>query len=513
MKVFADRILYNANILPITQPEGVDSIAIRNGEILRVGLYSELRDLICSCTKFIDMKEKTIIPGFIDAHSHLIKKGMYLGWLDLSSVESLGELKKRVGEEKRKVQTGDWILGYDWDESKWGGNYPTRSDLEEVTSDCPLFLRRIDGHMAILNSKGIEELNLSSNLPHFNAKEGIVKESTVGKVEGQLREQTESVAGGVEKAVKLAKQHGTISFHDTVDKKLIKGLQRGFKKGYLDINAYLLVWYDLLDHLKELGLLQGFGERIEIGAMKVMIDGSIGARTAAMRTPYKDDPENKGKLLVDRSELSSLFSKANNAGLQIAAHAIGDRALDLTFDVFNEIAINEELRHRIEHFEMAREEHINNAARMGIIASMQPNFVAQWQGKGGLYDKRLGNDRRRMINPLKEMLRNDITLAFGSDCMPFDPIYGISGAVNHPNEENRLSIIEAIKSYTFGGAFASHQENRRGRIKKGRRADLTVLSEDPRKIEENKLQEIQIIATFIDGALKYNTDFRLRGEA
>jgi len=237
------------------------------------------------------------------------------------------------------------------------------------------------------------------------------------------------------------------------------------------------------------------------------IDGSIGARTAVFFEPYADDPSTSGIFTTQPKDLRQRVLTSHRLGMQVAIHAIGDRGIEEALNAI-EAALDEEPRndhrHRIEHCEVLTENQILRIKRLGVVASMQPNFAGEWGQPGGMYEQRLGPERLRRSNPYRRMLDEGIKVAFGSDCgycppWPFNPIYGLWSAVNHPIEESRITLEKAIKCYTLDAAYASFEEDLKGSIEPGKLADITLLSEDLTSMPPEKIGEARVDLTMVDG--------------
>ncbi|HYS70999.1 MAG TPA: amidohydrolase family protein, partial [Thermoplasmata archaeon] len=245
--------------------------------------------------------------------------------------------------------------------------------------------------------------------------------------------------------------------------------------------------------------------------IKVFADGSFGARTAALFDPYDDEPRGTGRLVHSPKELAAVLARAHGAGFQLAVHAIGDRAIDVVVEAYARVLDGEpreDHRHRIEHVELPSPEALDRMKELGLVASMQPNFVARWSGAGGLYERRLGRDRLERNNPFREVLARRIPLVFGSDGMPYGPLYGTIGAVGAPFGAQRIPALEALRCYTASGAFASFEEGTKGALAAGRLADFVVLSGDPRRGQA--LRGLAVEATVVAGRRVYRRPRRPR---
>ncbi|HLG30636.1 MAG TPA: amidohydrolase family protein, partial [Candidatus Brocadiales bacterium] len=241
---------------------------------------------------------------------------------------------------------------------------------------------------------------------------------------------------------------------------------------------------------------------LKIGSVKIFADGSLGARTAALMEPYADDEGNTGTLLWSQQELDDIVMSIHSTGHQVAIHAVGDRAIASALDAIEKaIKANPspDHRHRIEHCELVDNKLISRIRDSNIIVSAQPNFIGQWGNRDGLYEKRLGKERWQMMNPLAQFKRKGVPMAFGSDGMPFGPMYGIWSCVNHPVIESCLSPDDAIYCYTYGGAYASFDETKKGTIEVGKLADIVVLSDDITNIPQSDIKDIKVIMTIIGG--------------
>jgi predicted amidohydrolase YtcJ len=261
-------------------------------------------------------------------------------------------------------------------------------------------------------------------------------------------------------------------------------------------------------------LKTGFGDDyLKVGPAKIYIDGSMGARTAVFYVPYADDPDTSGLFTISPEELMIRVSKAHKAGLQVAIHSIGDRAIDESLDAI-EAAIEEcprdDHRHRIEHCEVLTGDRILRIRSLGVVPSMQPNFAGEWGGPGGMYEQRLGPERLRLSNPYRRLLDEGVKVAFGSDCgfcppWPFNPLYGLWAAVCNPIEESRIALEEAVRCYTLDGAYASFEESIKGSIEPGKLADMAILSEDIASISPEKIRDVMVDLTLVGGRVQWRS--------
>jgi len=443
--------------------------------------------------KRFDFSKWLVSPAFVDAHAHPIGMVLKYNWVDLydvSSKRSLLDLIKDFTDLKKP-----YFIGYNFDESKWrdDSTYPNRKELDDVAKDIPVLLLRIDGHMAVVNTKTIRELHLDGSIMG-NLNEGYIYEENVYVAIEKFVEKFEVPYGY--RAIDEFLENGITAVCDmALGGPIPPGVKDRISR---KIEIY---YYDTLEKLEKLSMDQVTNILIRYKAknigLKLFVDGSIGARTAYLSEPYRDDPSNRGILLIEKDLLEELIKCANRARVQMAIHAIGDMAIDNTVNALR--YADPQLRHRIEHFEMPHDDNIKTISRYGIIPSMQPNFIANWQQRGGLYEKRLGWDRAKNMNPLKSILDSTKIIAFGSDCMPVGPLYGIYGAMTHPVDAERLSLEEAILCYTCGAAYSIFREKIMGKIEPGFEASFIVIDLKPSDITPKKIKDGKIIAFYRKG--------------
>jgi predicted amidohydrolase YtcJ len=440
--------------------------------------------------------------------------GISLSYIDLRGLPSIDDVLEKIRERARETEKGAWIVGYRWDESKWRERrYITRFDLDKVTPDNPVMLKRMDGHLWVVNTKGLEAAGVPDNNP------GMEKDPSTGEPTGLLRwgaksfvakcltPGTKEMMNGLKLAVNEALKYGVTTVNEFVAN--IPFYQEAEKSGTLLVRVYMGMGEDVFSGMRggDLNSPMKFPESgsdlLTLGPVKMFADGSIGARTAALFEPYCDDASTSGQLAAAPEKLRERISKVHKADTQVAVHAIGDRGINTLLDAFESILDEyprSDHRHRIEHAEILNDELMDRSRDLGLVLSMQPNFIGEWGGPGELYEKRLGS-RYRTVNPLRAILDRHIPVAFGSDCMPFGPMYGIWSAVNNPIQESRISLHEAIYCYTLGAAYACFEEDIKGSIQKGKLADLIILSSTD--LPEDQLKDIPVEMTIVGGRILY----------
>jgi predicted amidohydrolase YtcJ len=508
-------VVTNAEIHTLTESDTVhEALAVRDGEIVRMGDAYEVAFLEGVETETIDCGGRVVLPGFIDAHTHVENMGRSLVHADLAGASDSEACLERLSARADETDS-EWVQGFGYDESEWPGDdraYLTRDQLDRVSEDRPVVALRIDMHAASLNSVALDRL--ADDLPEDDVRReggeptGVVVEDAAEvvreRVSPDYEEARELVTAGLDHAV----SKGVTAVHDMVRHSRSPQVYRDLEAaGELPTRVRINYWTDHADSVIKVGLTTNSGsDRVQTGAIKTYTDGSIGARTAKLFEAYEPggegiDGDETGEWVITPDELDGIVAQADGAGFQVTAHAIGDEAIEETLSALEATDDPAGRRHRIEHVELATDDQLDRLADAGLIASMQPNFH-QWAGDGGLYDQRLGRERRDRTNRFRDVLERDIPLAFGSDCMPLDPLLGVHYAVTAPTEAQRLSVTEALQAYTAGAAYAGFDEDRLGTIEVGKRADLVVLEESP-WAESDRINEISVATTLVDGKVVF----------
>jgi len=515
------RVLLGGTLIDGTgRPPVKDSIVIIKGDyIVAAGNKKDIE--VPTGSEVYDISGMTVLPGLIDSHCHFYSMGIgMLRTINLRDTTSLAEAVSRVKEKVRSLPKGEWVLGRGWDESKWPENrYMTKEDLDNFSPDNPIMLTRICGHMISINSKVLKIARITKET--LNPEGGQIDKGVDDEPTGVLRDckhlieqhippVTEKTAvEGLKMASEYALSLGCTSIHDAgLDADAVRAYQSALDTGALKVRAYLMLREGTQELSYKLGLRSGFGsDMIKIGCSKLLMDGSLGARTAALFEPYTDEPSTKGLLLMPLEKLSEKAKAAHLNGSQIAIHAIGDLAIENVINTYQDILKarpRKDHRHRIEHCEILTAGQIERIRELGIIPAMQPNFVGEWAGPGSMYEQRLGPERNRLNNPYRTLLDEGIMVCFGSDGMPFNPTYGLWSAVNHGIKESRVSLIEAVKCYTLNGAYASFEEDLKGSIEPGKLADIAVIDCDLTKTPPDEIRDAQVYMTLVNGKILYH---------
>ncbi len=466
-------------------------IIIHNGSIQSILPASNRVNLKAT---FIDLAGGYVIPGFIDSHTHLMSRGIELQRIDLGPCRSPQEcLDKMASSSKDEI-----LFGFNWDESVWKKGRAEDLDrqyLDRISRTKPVIMRRVCGHRAVCNTAALKRIGPQWTI--VDRKTGGLYENAALFLNDIFQPTDEMLEKGLELAMDEALGQGVTSIQEITIVRNFRMFQR--LRNQLRLRIAVYIYADFLEDLINTGVISGLGDDVlKFQGIKVFMDGSIGAGTAAMRQPYPGT-KSRGTLLVSRPALKRIIRKAENHGLQLIIHSLGDRATETVVGAFEVSGFKKNLlRHRIEHLEVVDDRLLDRIRRLDLIASVQPNFTRRWQRPGGFYQQRLGRSYETM-NPFRHISRAGIRMIFGSDSMPISPLIGLEGAVNHPFPCGRLEPGEAFYRYTTAPAYATFEEGRKGRIAAGQLADLVVLDRDPLKAPSPSL--IKILMVLVGGKI------------
>ncbi len=513
-------ILHNGTIYTEPDPKSrVQAMAIWNGRVLDVGSDSDILRLKARSVKVVNLQKRIVIPGLSDSHIHLLSFGLLLRTLDLAGKRSISEIRKAVGRAAGEKPPGSWITGRGWDQERLAEHrFLDRDDLDGFRSHA-VYLKRICGHVAVANELALTRAGIDKDTPDPEGGEivrdsatglptGLLKEKALEMVEGSIPRSEEETRAALTIAAKKLLRLGLTSLHCIIEDALeLRVLHLLKNRGQIPQSIYAILPVKLLDSAVSMGLAADRpGNGFRIGGVKVYLDGSLGARTAALSEPYADEPRSVGMLRMKDKELAEVVEKASGSGLQVCVHAIGDRAVETAvkaLEMAPRSGSARRARHRIEHASLAPPPLFRRMRRAGIVASVQPRFIYSdsWA------ERRLGSRRLRYLYPFRSMLRAGLNVAAGSDCPVEDPdpFQGIWSAVTRPGllPNERLSVGEALAAYTTSSAFASFSGTDAGTLRPGKVADLAVLDRDPFAVEPGDLSKIRVQATIIAGKV-YN---------
>lgn len=484
------------------------AFAVRGDRIVAVGTDAQAERWASRGTRTIDLKGRVVVPGFIDAHAHMAEEAGGLDWSDLAGARSLDAAVERLRAAAASGSRGQPVIGVGWDEAKWPERrYLSREDLDRVAKDRPVVAVRVDWHIGCVNSFALESARDLVPLRGYEVDAtgrptGVLKEEAFGAFWSRVEPDEAAVLRGLPAIVRRAHRLGITSIHDVIGAKEWRAYQRAHRSGRLGIRVYGMLRDRHLPDLVAAGFATGLGDSwLRLGAVKVFSDGSLGAYTANLAEPYEGRPGDRGMLVHAPEELRSILGAAHCAGFQTATHAIGDAAIRVTLDAIETVQREDprpDARHRIEHYEMPDEPVLERTKAAGVVPSCQPNFVGQWSGPFDVYETRLGLARSSRNNPYRPVVRAGLPLCFGSDGMPYGPLYGLHWAVNGFYTDQRLTVEEAVRAYTAGGANASFEEGLKGTLEPGKLADFVVLGGDPFR-EPARIRSIRVESTWIGG--------------
>ncbi len=525
----ADLVITNANVRTMDKSRPTaQSIAVLGNKIIKIGANAETKIFIGKTTKVIDANGKLVLPGFNDAHVHFLDGGAGLSSVDLRDAKSPEEFTKRIAEFAKKLPKGRWILNGNWDHENWTpANLPTKEMIDAVTPDNPVFINRLDGHMALANSLALKLAKVDKNTKEVEG--GVIVRDENGNPTGVLKDEAMSYVYAVmpempfdvkmeamQAATDYAASLGVTSVQDMSTGTDVGVYQEMIRQGKLKTRVYAVSTLNDWQRWQKTGVTFAFGsEMLRVGGLKGFADGSLGSTTAWFFKPYLDEPKSVGLPIEEMSKLSEKVVNADKAGLQIMIHAIGDRANDEVLKIYEQTQNangSKNRRFRVEHAQHLNEGLIKRFASQKVIASMQPFHLVD---DGRWAFKRIDEERIKGTYAFRSILNNGGILAFGTDWFvaPLNPMWGIYAAVTrrtlddkNPNgwvPEQKITVEEAVNAYTNGSAYAEFQENVKGSITVGKLADLVILSDDIFKIDPVKIWDVKVLTTIVDGKVVY----------
>lgn len=538
-----DRILINGKVVTMDGNRSIqEAVAIDKGRIVKVGTNEEILELKGENTDVIDLGGKLLLPGFNDSHLHLVGFGYTLQNVDLVGVKSIEEIieRGRAAIEEKKIKKGQWLRGRGWNHDYFIDKqvFPTRYDLDKISTDHPIVFTRACGHVLVANSKALELAGITKDSPqveggHFDLDEngeplGIFRENAMELIYSCIPEPTvEDIKNMLKEAMAKANACGITSVHsDDFEalpgknyENIIKAYKELKEEGNMTLRVYeqcLLPEIERLSAFIEKGYNTGYGDEVfKIGPLKLMADGSLGARTAALTKPYEDDKTTSGIPVFTQDELDELVDKAHSSGMQVAVHGIGDRAIYMALDAIEKALRKnprQDHRHGIVHCQITDEYILNKFKELNAVAYIQPIFLDyDWH----IVEDRVGPDLMKTSYNWKTLVDKGVHIACGSDCPveSFDVLNGIYAAVTRKDlkgepeggwlPEQKLTVEEAVYGFTMEGAYASFEEDIKGSIEEGKLADLVVLSQDIFEIPEDNIKDVEVEMTIFNGEIVY----------
>jgi predicted amidohydrolase YtcJ len=504
-----------------------EAVAVSGDSIAAVGSSAEIRKR-AGLARVIDAKGGLLVPGFVDAHVHFLEGGFRLASVQLRDARTPQEFVRRIAEFAAKLAPGTWITGGDWDHEQWGGVLPERSWIDSVTPANPVWINRLDGHMALANSAALRAAGVTRSTKDVPG--GSIVRTASGEPTGILKDNAQVLVQRVvpppspeqeDRALEAAMSYvlslGVTTVHNMGHWEELAVFRRAQREGRLRVRIYAAVPLSSWERLRDTVAAQGMGDRwLRIGALKGFVDGSLGSHTAAMFDPYSDAPSDRGLLVNRLEDLYAWISGADRSGLQVMVHAIGDRAIAAQLDIFERVARENgprDRRFRIEHAQHIRPADLARFARLQVIASMQPYHAID---DGRWAEKVIGPERAKSSYAFRSLLDSGAVLAFGSDWFvaPPSPLLGVYAAVTrrtldgrHPDgwvPEQKITVEEALRSYTVGGAYAGFEEGIKGTIEPGKLADLALVDRDITRIAPEEIGNAKVVLTIVGGKIAYD---------
>jgi predicted amidohydrolase YtcJ len=528
--LFFNGVIYTGENFAEDKPRAVEAMAIAGGKVIAVGTTAEISRLAGPNTHLHDLDSahthQFIFPGFNDAHTHLGEAGRTRLNIDLAGVESLAAMLAQIKSAADKAPAGHWLTGGRWDHTLWDKKVlPTRQDLDKVTGDHPAFLDRVDGHIAVANSAALAAAGITGKTQPPQG--GAIDLDANGEPTGILRESAQELVSSVippptpeerrkadELAINDALANGVTSAQDYSDWDDFLVFEEMEKEGNLHLRiSEWLTFKDPLDVLKAHRAHHPANDpMLHTGMLKGFMDGSLGSRTAAMKQPYSDDPNNTGLPQYTQEELNRMTIERAKAGFQIGFHAIGDKGVSMALDAFSQPGVSSIARNRIEHAQVVDPADIARFKKLGVIASMQPNHLLtdmNWALA------RIGPQRAEYAYAWKKFLDAGVPLAFGTDypVEPITPFRGLFEAVTRTNEyatrtlspENKLTRGQALYGYTQGSAYAEFAEKHKGKLVPGYDADFIVVDRDIYKLRPTSILVTRVLQTWVAGQQAYTS--------
>lgn len=533
-----DKLFINGEIYSMKKEgEKFQSLGVKDGKITFLGADDEAKNI--SSKELIDLKGKMMIPGMADAHLHLYAYCQNLTFVDLSKVHNINEMINLMKEKVKNVKKGDWVKGVNFDQSKWKENrFPTLEEMNSISKDNPVIIKRCCLHAVVANSKALEMAGIGKNYQAGTG--GIVELDKDGMPNGILREQSTKVFDDILpdplKDIEVQKRIMQDVLNDMSSKGITTihtyaakiwqynediNIYKNFEKeGKLPLRVTVCIDELFEPEILTKEKLNNPYRKVQLGAYKIFSDGSMGSRSAALKKPYSDDPENSGFILFTQEELNNKILTGYEHGLQPAIHAIGDRALDMTLSaieytlkITKEKGMTDEeqknrLPFRIIHVQMIDDDLLERMKKLPLVLDIQPIFLCtdlHW------IEDRIGKERLKGSFALKTMEKAGLIQTGGSDCPveTYEPLKGIYAAVTrqdmegYPIEgflpEERLSVYEALCMYTKNVPYATGQESVLGTLEIGKFADLTVLGKNLFKIDEKEIKDVKVEQTYVAG--------------
>ena len=525
---FADLAVINARVW--TGDSGqpwAEAVAIRGDRIIAVGSNETVGEMIGTETRIITVPGGMLVPGFIDTHVHFISSGSGLASVQLRDAATPEDFASRIGTFAESVEPGEWIMYGDWDHTLWGGELPRRDWIDEFTPENPVWVYRLDGHMALANSAALNLAGVDADTPDIaggtieryadGRPTGLLKDNAMAMVENAI---PEASAAKLDREAMAAMEHvaanGVTTVHDMAGWQSMATYRRAHERGDLLTRVYSVVPLRDWERLRDEVDANGTGDEwLRVGGLKGFMDGSLGSHTAAMLEPFTDAPEDRGFLINDLDDMREWITGADAAGLQVMVHAIGDSAIRDLLDLFLDAAESngdKDRRFRMEHAQHIHPDDIERFAVQNIIAAMQPYHAID---DGRWAEEVIGAERAQTTYAFRSLIDAGAKVAFGSDwsVAPATPVDGIYAAVTrqtldgaNPNgwvPTEKITVEQALHAYTTVAAYSSFEEDLKGMLKPGMLADMVLIDRDLTAIEPDSIRDAEILTTIVGGKVVF----------
>ena len=504
-------------------------VAVTGDRITLVGSSAEVAKLAVAApsAKLIDAHGALVTPGFIDSHVHFVTAGFGLSSVQLRDAKTPDEFTRRIKAYAATVPAGTWITGGDWDHTLWGGELPRHEWIDSITPNNPVWISRLDGHMALANRVAMNAAKVSRSTPEIDG--GAIVRGLDGEPTGIFKDNAQQYIDKAQPAYSDAMSDRALSaaMHFVAERGVtsvvnmgtfddLATFERAHRAGTLITRVYAVTPIAQWERLRDTIAARGKGDEwVRIGGLKGFVDGSLGSHTAAMFSPFLDSPEDSGFLVESEMDLYNWTDAGDKAGLQLIVHAIGDRAINTQLNIFERVMRENgprDRRFRIEHAQHLSSGDVPRFGKLGVIPSMQPYHAID---DGRWAERVIGHERAELTFAFRSLRDAGATLAFGSDWFvaPPTPLEGIYAAVTRRTldgknpggwiPEQKITVEDALRAYTINGAFASFDDGIKGSVERGKLADLVVIDRDITRVAPEEIAGAKVTATIVGGRVVY----------
>ena len=526
--IYADTVVRNANVITIDpRRPRAEALAILHGRLAAVGDADAVADWVGPDTRILDLAGQTVLPGFIDAHIHVLSSGVRHVMAADCDQPSIAAIQARLRERAAVTPAGLWVQGFKFDDTKTAENrFLYRADLDAVSADHPILVSHRAGHVYYMNSRGLELAGFTRDTPDppggrlgrdaaTGELDGVVYERAIEPVRyGLIPVETPEIRReGLKTICQMLNRAGLTSVHDArVSAEEFATYQEGRDSDDLTLRVYVLMYYPHFPALRDAGITAGLGDdRLRIGGIKMVADGAIAARTAYLSAPYEGSCCDHGILAMGADEINERVMEMHRAGFQVCIHANGDSAIDMVVSAYERAQAahpRPDPRHRIEHCTLVNPDLLTRMKALGCVATPFCTYVYYHGEKMPFY----GEERLRWMFAQRSFLDYGIISTGATDYPPgpFEPLMGIQSCVTRTDSEGRVwgenqrvTVEEALRIYTWHGAYAGFEENLKGSIEPGKLADLTILAADPTQVDPLTIKDIPVTMTVVGGKAVY----------